>query len=407
MHMNLMKRIFCLLLVLALTFPLLPGFAAAEESTETTAATEEEIPTATVTIKVVVSSKTLYTYTVEVGNKPVTLSNKKFITYKDNTYKYSVYTVSGKKTHSVTIPAYDGTTAWKTKWQKTISVIYTTHTHSYKPGYNRIYHWKICECGDTTNEVRHVDPAKDADKVCTCGYAFSDNADLTTLWFANMQLSPRFTKETTEYVGEVITYMDVTSTSITARSFDALATIQLPEDLTIHEGANKFEILVTAEDKTATKTYTVIAVKPVKVDNILLGSDGESLSVSVKAPVKQQTASASLTEAAEEKLLELAAADGCTQIILQPDFSKWGAKQAELTLTGTLLTAVAQDLKADLLVETPYDLTLTIPADSLATLAQSHETVTIRIGKDSTFSLQADGKDIPVPEAVTLTQPEA
>lgn len=411
MHMNPMKRILCLLLALVLTVSMIPMFAAADdtatESTEKKETETTEEKTATVTIKVVVSSKTLYTYKVKVGSKSVTLSDKKYITYKDKTYKYSVYTVSGKKTHTVTIPAYDGTDAWKTKWEKTISVIYTAHTHSYKPGYNRIYHWSICECGDTTDEVRHVDPAEDDDKICTCGYKFNDNAELTTLWLANMQLSPQFNKETTEYTAQIYTYMDVTSTSITARSFDAMSTIQLPENLEIHEGANKFEIVVTAEDKTATKTYTVIAVKPVKVEDVLIGSDGTTISAAPKAAVKQQAAYVTLSEAVLAKMLEMAASDGCSRIAVQPDFNKWSVQQAELSFSAAQLKAIAEEAKADLVIETPYDSVLTIPAEEAASLAAAYETVIVRIAKAGAFSLQGDGKDLIPSDKITLTLPEA
>ena len=401
------KRLFCLLLVLAMAISILPMFAAAGTA-DTTESTEAEEPkTATVTIKVKLGTKTLYTYKVTVGDKPVKLKHDKYMTYKDKVYKYSVYTVSGKKTHNVTIPAYDGTSAWTKKWANTISVVYTNHKHSYKPGYNRIYHWSICDCGDTTNEVRHVDPLKDPDKVCSCGYAFSSNAELTTLWFANMQLSPQFQKETTEYIGQVHTYLDVTSTTITARPFDALAKIQLPEDLEIREGANKFEILVTAEDKTTTKTYTVIAVKPVKVEDTLIGTDGTAITATLKTRVKQQTASAEVTEAVAAKLLELALKDGAKTVCFAPEFSKWSVKQTEITLSAELLKAIDEQTEADVTVRTPYDSTLTIPHSELAALVKDHTTVTLRVGKDNTFAIAADGADIAPSALITLTVPQA
>lgn len=437
MHMKKMNRILCLLLAMVLLASLLPVFTFAEttdQSEETTAPTEtsapqteetpptttppaptqaptdppeEEPKTTTVTIKVVVGNKILYKYKVTVGNKPVTLHNDKYITHKKKVYKYSVYKVSGKKTHTVTIPAYDGTAAWTKKWGQTISVIYTNHKHKYKPGYNRIYHWSICDCGDTTNEVRHVDPATDSDKTCTCGYTFSSNADLTTLWFANMQLSPQFSKEVTEYIGEVHTYQDVTETSISAHSFDALAKIQLPEKLEIQEGANKFEILVTAEDKTTTKTYTVIAVKPVKVEDIFVGTDGTTVSATLKPPVKQQIASAEVSKAVSDKMLEFALKDKAKAICFVSEFSKWGVKQTELTLSADLLKAIAEQTEADLVVKTTYESTLTIPHSEIAALVDGDKALTICITKDNTFLLSVDGKVLPSSSLITLTVPEA
>lgn len=406
--MRTLKKCLCLLLALVLTLSMVPMFALASETTEaTTAETEaEEVKTYTVKVKVMVGTKTLYTYNVEVGDKPVTLHDDLYISISDKYYKYSVYKVSGKKTHTVTIPAYDGTTTWEKKWGETIAVYYTAHSHSYKAGYNRIYHWSICACGATTNEVRHVDPATDADKICTCGYEFNDNAQLSTLWLANMNLSPRFTKDVTEYVGEVVTYMDVTSTSITARPYDALSKIELPEDLTIREGANKFEIHVIAEDKTTTQTYTVIAVKPVTVENTLIGTDMTTVSAKLKVTLRNQTAYCAVSDAVSAKMLELAAADHATQLALCPDYSKWGPKQTEVTLTAAQLKAFAEQSEADLLVKTPNEVTLTIPHAELAPLAEGHETVVLRVAKDGTFAILADDEEITAPESVTVTLPE-
>lgn len=397
------NRILSLLLVLVLMLSMLPVSAAASDTSDS-----KEEKTASVKIKVVASSKTLYTYTVKVGDKAVTLENDNYITHKNSVYKFSHYTVSGKKKSSVTIPAYDGTNDWKKKWGETISVVYTAHTHKYHPGYSRLYHWSICACGDTTNEVRHVDPATDDDKICTCGYAFSSNADLSTLWLANMQLSPRFVKETTEYIGEVHTYLDVTSTSITARPFDALATVQLPENLEIHEGANKFQIVVTAEDKAATKTYTVIAVKPVKVEDVLIGSDGITVSAKQKPKLTWPTAAVSIPEAAGKKMVELAAADACSQISIRPDFSKWGATQLDVSLTAALLNTIAEKTEADLLIETPYDSVLTIPHSQLSTLAENGD-ITVTITREGSYSFSAgeDGTELTgLSEQITLTLPE-
>ena len=98
-----MKRILSLLLVLALFLSLVPMFASADEAqeaTESTEATTETQPPApqtyTVKVKVMVGTKTLYTYDVKVGDKPVTLKADTYISIKDAYYKYSVFKVSGK-----------------------------------------------------------------------------------------------------------------------------------------------------------------------------------------------------------------------------------------------------------------------------------------------------------------------
>lgn len=399
-------RLFCLLLALVLLVSLLPLNALADST-----GTEETKPAkGTVTVKVVVGKTTLYTYKVEVGDEPVKLRDDKYIKHKEKYYEFSYYTVSGKKVdpNRVTIAAYDteNPDAWQKKWGETIKVIYKAHRHDYKFSYGRIYHWSICECGDTTNEVRHVDPAKDADKVCTCGYRFSDNADLTTLWLSGMVLSPKFSKETTDYTGQVHTYLDVTATDITANPFDALAKVDLPENLEIHEGANTFEITVTAEDKTTTKTYTVIAVKPVKVDNTFISASGTSVSAALKTTVKRQVATAVLSDAVTEKMLELAAADGSGTIALAPEFSKWSVKQAEIPLSPAFLKAIAEKTKADLVVTTPYGSTLTIPNAELTALAEGQEAITLRINRDNTFEFLTMGEPLTASREITLTTPE-
>lgn len=394
------SKFLCLFLVLVLIVSMLPLQAAAD--------TDSEEETGTVKIKVVVGKKTLYTYEIEVGDEPVTLQADKYIEHNKKYYEHSHYTVSGLKVKKVTIPAFnvDNPKDWNKTWGKTIKIVYTNHSHRYRFGYGRIYHWNICECGHTTDEVRHVDPATDEDKICTCGYAFSNNADLTTLWLSNMVLSPKFTKENTDYTGQVRTYLDVTSTTITAHPFDALAKVELPENLEIHEGVNRFEIRVTAEDKTTTKTYTVTAVKPVKVEDTFVYADGTTVSVALKAALKNMTATSSLSQAVADKMLELAAADKSAAIALQPQFSKWSIRQAEIPLSAEFLTAISEKTQADLIVTTPYGSTLTIPHAQLASLAEGRESITLRIGRDHTYAILDADEPLTASQEITLTLPE-
>ena len=60
---------------------------------------------------------------------------------------------------------------------------------------------------------------------------------------------------------EKVTYKDIKEIKISTNTFDSEATVELPEDLTLKEGENKFEIKVTAENKKVTKVYTVIVTK--------------------------------------------------------------------------------------------------------------------------------------------------
>lgn len=400
-------RIFCLLLALVLLVSALPLSALATETEET-----KESLKGTVSIKVVVGKSTLYSYSIEVGDEPVNLTAPQYIKHKNKYYEFCYFTVSDKTADnpgSVTIPAFDSedSATWQKNWGKTIKAVYKVHKHSLRFGYGRIYHWNICVCGYTSNEVRHVDPATDADKTCTCGYKFSDNADLTTLWLTNMLLSPSFKSDITEYTGQVRTYLDVTSTTITAKPFDALATVELPESFEIHEGVNKFVIHVTAEDKTTKKTYTVTAVKPIKVENTFISADGTTISTALWSTIRRQQATTAPSEAVMAKILELAATDKPASIGFQTDFSKWTTRHGDFVLPASFLKRVADTTEANLTFQASYGTTLTVPHSEIANLIQEHETITFRLIREKTFTILADGEEITVPETITLTLPQS
>ncbi len=127
---------------------------------------------------------------------------------------------------------------------------------------NTKYHWKECACGARFGEELHVDPLDTDDDTCICGYHFSDNAQLVTLWLKDCNELKGFDKDVYEYETNVFTYKDVNEIKrIATRTHDSEATVELPKDLTLKEGENKFEIKVTAENKKATQIYTVIVHK--------------------------------------------------------------------------------------------------------------------------------------------------
>jgi len=133
--------------------------------------------------------------------------------------------------------------------------------HHYRWAANAKYHWLDCPCGCKISMEPHVDPKDAIGDYCTCGYRFGDNADLVTLWIAGCPGIENFDKDTTEYKLNAYTYKDVKEIKISTRTFDDCATVELPEDLTLKEGENKFEIKVIAENQKATKVYTVIINK--------------------------------------------------------------------------------------------------------------------------------------------------
>lgn len=398
--MKKMKRLLCLLLALAALTALIPGTAMATEDADDV----EEEKTATVTVKRKIPSQPVTKYTVTVGSKKVKLKDPKYVTVKEKVYELSHYTVSKEKFWSVTIPAYDGTKEWEKKWGNTISAVYKRHRHTFKKAYDRIYHWDTCDCGYVGKKEHHVDPATDADKICICNYKFSDNATLTTLWLENVVPAVPFKPEITDYSGEVITYQEVAATRITARAFDDLATIELPTDLTIKEGPNIFKIKVTAEDKTTTKTYTFNAVKPVKVEDATIGSDGERIMVTPKTVISNIYGTVNLSEAVEQKLIEMISSQRAGSVVFLPQFNRWNISAAEVTLNSAVLDAIAKK-PANLLITTPYGTTLTIPAADVTTLA-AHETVTIRVARDNTFAIVAGEEVLTLSETIQLTLPQ-
>lgn len=131
------------------------------------------------------------------------------------------------------------------------------HQHEYEWTVNRDGHFYRCTCGAKHHFAEHT---MQADGRCACGYKFMDNADLTVLWMRGIKLSPRFNKGVTEYEG-TLTMKNLEKTKISAFSFDAKASIELPKDLTLKKGTNTFEVKVTAEDGKTTKTYTVTVEK--------------------------------------------------------------------------------------------------------------------------------------------------
>ena len=141
---------------------------------------------------------------------------------------------------------------------------YVPHSSSDKIigyGSDTKYHWKQCSCGCKIGMELHVDPKDTTDDTCICGYHFSDNADLVTLWVKGCPGIKHFNKNTTEYKLNAYTYKDVKEIKISTRTHDSEATVELPEDLTLKEGENKFEVKVIAENQKVTKTYTLIITK--------------------------------------------------------------------------------------------------------------------------------------------------
>lgn len=136
--------------------------------------------------------------------------------------------------------------------------------HILSDQYNTKYHWQECPCGCKFGVEPHIDPKDAVDDYCTCGYHFSDNADLVTLWVKGCAPIEDFNKNKTEYTLHTYTYKDVKSVKISTRTFDSEATVELPEDLTLKEGSNTIPVKVISENQKVTKTYTLTIIKESK-----------------------------------------------------------------------------------------------------------------------------------------------
>ena len=147
---------------------------------------------------------------------------------------------------------------------KNAPIVHDPNEHEFGYDSNTKYHWLQCACGCQISMEPHVDPKDATNDYCFCGYHFSDNADLVTLWIDGCPPIKGFNKNKTEYKLNAYTYKDVKEIKIATTTFDSEATVELPEDLTLKEGENKFEVKVTAENQKVTKVYTVIINKEAK-----------------------------------------------------------------------------------------------------------------------------------------------
>ena len=99
--------------------------------------------------------------------------------------------------------------------------------------------------------------------------SYSDNANLKSLSVGNYELTPAFDKSTLEYTVEVEN--DVETVNISATKADSNASVSGTGDVTLLEGSNKFEVVVTAQ-KGNTQKYVLNIIRkelspiPVKLD---------------------------------------------------------------------------------------------------------------------------------------------
>ena len=89
------------------------------------------------------------------------------------------------------------------------------------------------------------------------------NANLKSLEIEGFSISPTFSTNTLEYTMQV--EMDTEKLKINAQAESEKATVKIEGNETIVEGENVVKVIVTAEDGTTTKTYTIKVTKQEKV----------------------------------------------------------------------------------------------------------------------------------------------
>jgi hypothetical protein len=103
----------------------------------------------------------------------------------------------------------------------------------------------------------------------------SSDATLSSLEIEGATLSPKFDKDTLEYTVEMPA--ETTKVNIKATASDSKASIKGSGEVEVTDGANKIELVVTAEDST-TKTY-ILVVNVKELNPITVEVDGEEYSV--------------------------------------------------------------------------------------------------------------------------------
>ena len=124
----------------------------------------------------------------------------------------------------------------------------------------------------TTDKVEIVVKAEDGtEKTYTINLelAKSTNADLDSLGVTGYTISPSFDKDTLTY--NVTVPSDIDKATITAELADDRATLTGTGEKDINYGENSFDVVVTAEDGTTTKTYKVNITREKKTDANLTG----------------------------------------------------------------------------------------------------------------------------------------
>lgn len=277
---------------------------------------------------------------------------------------------------------------------------YTLHYHNYAKGHDRDYHWEACRCGSTLYFDPHEDPLKVKDSTCSCGYKFSDNADLTYLWMNDMNNQPFFKPDITEYQCTAYEYLKGPNVAYSYQAYDYKATVTEPKDKTLREGMNVYEFTVTAEDKKTTKTYTVYASKPSKLGYVTVYStgnqaDGFTTRLEPHVIYLNNTATLTLEAGLGERMAYQASNAKSSQVTVEPVMSRWGVDIFYINMPAEIAKQMATT-DSDLVFRTYFG-NIVLEKAQLEKLSEAGENIKFTLSKDggnSVLAITADDQEV-------------
>lgn len=201
---------------------------------------------------------------------------------------------------------------------------------------------------------------------------FSNNASLSSILIADINLTPAFNAETMSYSANVS--ININSATITAGPSDSSATVTISgtegttKDVILSVGSNTIEIVVTAADGTTTKTYTLnierarssggnSTINP--AITVITKESGESTtnSTEIDTEILAGTASASVTKAIVNALLDKSnATEGTSKedlikvMVDTPD----DIDKLQAIIPQSELDRIATETDADFGIESPF-----------------------------------------------------
>jgi len=234
---------------------------------------------------------------------------------------------------------------------------------------------------------------EDGGKTAACVvHALNIDADLDTLTVSQGTLTPAFSPSVTQYVASVSN--GTPSVTLSATTNDSAATVAGTGMKYLSIGANNFDLVVTAEDGTTTKTYTVVVTRaPLSMSispsslNFVVAGEKKSLAI---------TSNINWTVGSNASWLTFSAASGSNNgsVTVTADANPTITQRtATITITGTGVSPLTMTVTQD-----AADPVLSIAPDSLSFVAPGGQnTFTITTNTDWTIGSSASWLTVSLP----------